>query len=258
MVHVVAGPVVLRQLAAQGADCLNLNTLNWIEQPTIFWQCQVGMRQAYLDARRDGNRKAIYELVKGADVFVENLRPRLAAEEGFSAETLAQYRPGIICVTVKLNTQSGPWAHWMGYDFTAAGLCGLYCDIGSADQPQLPHGVNVVCDMLTGYLGSIGVQAALLRRAAEGGSYKVTVTLSQTIMFEQALGLVSSDLLLNLDKLCPEHQPIRPNLQTGQTPFGEFTRLGSQVEMSKTPEYWEDPIICPIGSSKPEWLHRSV
>jgi crotonobetainyl-CoA:carnitine CoA-transferase CaiB-like acyl-CoA transferase len=73
----------------------------------------------------------------------------------------------------------------MGYDFTAAGLCGLYCDIGSADQPQLPHGVNVVCDMLTGYLGSIGVQAALLRRAAEGGSYKVTVTLSQTIMLSR-------------------------------------------------------------------------
>jgi hypothetical protein len=47
-----------------------------------------------------------------------------------------------------------------------------------------------------------------------------------------------------------------PNLQTGQTAFGEFTRLGSQVEMSKTPEYWADPIISPIGSSKPEWLPR--
>jgi len=53
-----------------------------------------------------------------------------------------------------------------------------------------------------------------------------------------------------------EHQPLEPNLQTGQTAFGEFTRLGSQIEMSKTPEYWEDPIISPIGSSKPEWLPR--
>jgi hypothetical protein len=42
----------------------------------------------------------------------------------------------------------------------------------------------------------------------------------------------------------------------GQTAFGEFTRLGSQVEMSRTPEYWADPIISPIGSSKPEWLPR--
>lgn len=257
MVHVVAGPAVLRQLAAQGADCLNLNTLNWIEEPTMYWQCQAGMRQAYLDARVDGNLKAIYNLVKDADVFVENLRPHLADKQGLSAQTLAQHRPGIVYVKVKLNTPCGPWADWMGYDFTAAALCGLLSDIGSADQPQLPHGVNVVCDFLTGYLGAIGAQAALLRRATEGGSYKVTVTLSQTIMFEQALGLVSNKDLLNLENLGPEHQPIKPNVQTGQTAFGEFTRLGSQVEMSKTPEYWADPIISPIGSSKPEWLRRS-
>ncbi|RFU32131.1 hypothetical protein B7463_g4212, partial [Scytalidium lignicola] len=257
MVHVVAGPAVLRQLAAQGADCLNLNTLNWVEEPTMYWQCQAGIREAYLDARIDSNKKAIYNLVKEADVFVENLRPHLADQQGFSAETLAQHRPGIIYVRMKLNTPSGPWADWMGFDFTAAGLCGLLCDIGSSDQPQLPHGVNVVCDFLTGYLGSIGVQAALLRRATEGGSYLVTITLSQTIMFEQALGLVENDVLLNMENLGPEHKPLQPNLQTGQTAFGEFTRLGSQVEMSETPEYWSDPIISPIGSSKPEWLPYS-
>lgn len=254
MVHVVAGPAVLRQLGAQGADCLNLNTLNWIEQPTMYWQTQAGTREAYLDARVDGNRKAVYNLVKDADVFVENLRPHLADQQGFSAETLAQYRPGIIYVKIKLNTPSGPWADWMGYDFTAAGLCGMLCDIGSSDQPQLPHGVNVVCDFLTGYLGSIGVQAALLRRAEEGGSYLVTVTLTQTVMFEQALGLVENSALFDMENLGPEHQPQQPNLQTGQTAFGEFTRLGSQVDMSETPEYWADPIISPVGSSKPEWL----
>jgi crotonobetainyl-CoA:carnitine CoA-transferase CaiB-like acyl-CoA transferase len=256
MVHVVAGPATLRQLAAQGADSLNLNTLNWIEEPTLYWQCYAGTRQAYLDGRVDGNRKAIYELVAGSDVFVENLRPGLAASQGYSAETLAQYRPGIIYASVKLNTPKGPWGNWMGYDFTGAGLAGLFCDIGSEDQPALPHGVGVVCDFLTGYLTTLGVQAALLRRASEGGSYKVSVTLTQTVMLEQALGLIDGGTLLNLADLGPDHQPLQPNLQTGQTAFGEFTRLGSQVEMSRTPEYWADPIIHPIGSSKPEWLPR--
>lgn len=50
------------------------------------------MRQAYLDARSNGNRKTIYNLVKDADVFLENLRPHLADQQGFSAETLAQHR----------------------------------------------------------------------------------------------------------------------------------------------------------------------
>ena len=256
MVHVVAGPATMRQLAAQGADCLNLNTLDWIEEPTIFWQSDAGLRQAYLDARMDGSKKAIYELVKDADVFVENLCPHLAARQGFSAETLAQHRPGIIYVEQKLNSRKGPWADWAGYDFTAAGMTGMLCDLGSADQPQLPHGVNVICDFLTGYLGAIGVQAALLRRAVEGGSYRVSVNLAQTVMLEQAIGLVDNTTLLKLDSLGPDHQPIKPNLQTGQTSFGEFTRMGSQVEMTKTPEFWADPMIHPIGSSRPVWLPR--
>jgi len=256
MVHVVAGPTVLRQLAAQGADCLNLNTLDWVEAPNIYWQSDAGVRQTYLDARIDSNRKPIYELVKGADIFVENLRPHLAATQGYSPEFLADFRPGIIYVEIKLNAPTGPWADWMGFDFNAAGLTGMLCDLGSPDQPQTPHGVNVVCDFLTGYLATLGAQAALLRRATEGGSYKVTITLSQTVMFEQAIGLVDKNTLLNLKSMGEEHQPLEPNLQTGQTAFGEFTRLGSQIEMSKTPEYWADPIISPIGSSKPEWLPR--
>ena len=64
------------------------------------------------------------------------------------------------------------------------------------------------------------------------------------------------DTVLKLDELGAEHKPLKPNLVTGQTAFGEFTRLGSQIEMSKTPEFWTDPIISPIGSSKPEWLPR--
>jgi len=257
MVHVVAGPTVLRQLAAQGADCLNLNTLNWIEEPQLYWQCDAGTRQTWLDARIDGNRKKIYKLAQEADVFVQNLKPGEAAEQGFSAQQLAELRPGIICVDMALNQPTGPSGHWVGYDFNGGAITGLFSQLGTPDQPRTPHGVQVVCDFLTGYLATIGVQAALLRRATEGGSYRVTTTLAQTIMFEQSLGLVDKQTLLNLDELGDEHKPLPPNLQTGPTAFGEFTRLGSQIEMSKTPEYWEDPILWPIGSSKPEWLPRS-
>lgn len=256
MVHVVAGPATLRQLAAQGADCLNLNTLNWIEEPKLYWQCDAGTRQTYLDARIDANRKKIYELVKDGDIFVQNLRPGLAANQGFSAGQLSEFRPGIICVDILFNQPTGPWGHWMGYDFHGGAITGLFTQLGTPDQPQQPHGVNVVCDFLTGYLGTIGAQVALMRRATEGGSYKVTVTLAQTVMFEQSLGLVDKNTLLSLENMGEEHQPLEPNLQTGQTAFGEFTRLGSQIEMSKTPEYWADPILWPIGSSKPEWLPR--
>jgi crotonobetainyl-CoA:carnitine CoA-transferase CaiB-like acyl-CoA transferase len=264
MTHVVAGPVVLQQLAAAGADCLNLNMPGEVEDQNFLLQSYAGVRQAILDARlpepftgpSTAARKSVYALVRGSDIFVENLRPQLAAREGYAAEDLAAVRPGIIYARIKLNTPSGPWANWVGFDLSAGAFTGLYSAEGSPEQPRLPGGVNVVVDFLTGMLAAAGVQAALIRRAKEGGSYRVTATLAQTATFEMSLGLNDKEQLLDIAALGPEHQIQRPNLVTRMTPFGEFTRLGSQVELSRTPELWSDPILVPMGSSRPEWLPK--
>jgi hypothetical protein len=117
--------------------------------------------------------------------------------------------------------------------------------------------VNVVCDFLSGMLTAAAIEAALIRRAREGGSYRVTVTLAQTTTFEMSLGLNDKADLAAIDTLGPDHQIQQPNLVTRNTPFGEFTRLGSQIEMSETPEFWDDPILVPMGSSRPEWRPRT-
>jgi crotonobetainyl-CoA:carnitine CoA-transferase CaiB-like acyl-CoA transferase len=136
----------------------------------------------------------------------------------------------------------------------AAGICGLYTAEGTPDQPLLPQQVNVICDIMTGYLGAIGVKAALLRRAKEGGSYSVRISLTQCVQFIMSLGLNDKKVIENLEDLGPEHQIMKPNLITGQTAFGEVTKPGSQVEMSKTPQSWNDPILHVPGSCKAEWL----
>lgn len=258
MTHVVAGPVVLRQLAAAGAESLNLNMPGYVEDRMFYMQSDVGVRQAVLDARKPENRRAVYALARDADIFVENLRPQLAGRQGYAAEDLAEVRPGIIYVRIKLNTVTGPWANWVGFDLSAGAFTGLYTAEGSKEQPRLPGGVNVVVDFLCGMLAAAGVQAALIRRAKEGGSYRVTVTLAQATTFEMSLGLNSKAQLLSIDELGAEHQIKQPNLVNSTTPFGEFTRIGSQVEMSRTPESWVDPILVPLGSSRPEWLSKNV
>jgi crotonobetainyl-CoA:carnitine CoA-transferase CaiB-like acyl-CoA transferase len=254
MTHVVAGPVVLRQLAAAGADCLNLNMPDYTEIRMFYLQCDAGVRQAFLDARDPNRRKDVYGLVRDADVFVENLRPQLAAREGYDAEELAEVRPGLVYARIKLNPPTGPWANWVGFDLSAGAFMGVYTAEGSVEQPRYPGGVNVVVDFLCGMLLTAGIQAALIRRITEGGSYRVTATLAGTTGFEMGLGLNEKAQLAALDSLGPEHQIQKPNLVTRMTPFGEFTRLGSQVEMSETPESWADPILVPLGSSRPQWL----
>ena len=107
---------------------------------------------------------------------------------------------------------------------------------------------------MTGYLGAIGVKAALLRRAKEGGSYRVDVSLAQCCSYIMSLGLNDKETIDNLENLGPEHQIMKPNLITGMTAYGEFTKPGSQVEMSKSPQSWDAPLLHVPGSCKPEWL----
>ena len=254
--HVIAGPVMARQLAAQGADCMNLCKPQWHADKMMYFTSEAGTRQAMLDASKPENKDQVYKLVKDADVFIENLRPGLADSEGFSAEQLAAYRPGLIYVQDKVNVATGPWAGWPGFDPSAAALTGIFTDTdGTPSAPANPT-TGLIADYLTGYLGAIGAQAALIRRAKEGGSYRVRVTLAQCATFMLSLGLVDKNMLLDLKSLGEEHQAMEPNTVTGQTPFGEVTRLGSQIEMSKTPEYWTDPILHVPGSCMPEWLPR--
>ena len=111
-------------------------------------------------------------------------------------------------------------------------------------------------DIMTGYLGAIGVKSALLRRAKEGGSYRVDVSLTQCVQYIMSLGFNDKELIKDLENLGPGHQIMKPNLVTRQTPYGEFIRAASQVEMSKTPQFWDDPLLYVPGASEPEWLPR--
>ena len=222
----------------------------------LYMQSDAGVRNAILEARTPESRKAVYALVRDADIFVENLRPQLAAREGYAAEDLAGVRPGIIYVRVKLNTVTGPWASWVGFDVSASAFTGLMTAEGSPEQPA-------AAGRSTWWLTSSAAcwprpacrrpSSAELRR----GQLPRHVHARAGVSFEMSLGLNDKAQLLAIDELGPEHQIQRPNLVTRMTPFGEFTRLGSQVEMSKTPESWTDPILVPIGSSRPEWLPKS-
>jgi crotonobetainyl-CoA:carnitine CoA-transferase CaiB-like acyl-CoA transferase len=150
----------------------------------------------------------------------------------------------------------GPHAQMPGFDFNAAAMTGLFTETGTPHAPAYPHGVNVICDLLTGKMAAIGIQAALLRRAREGGSYSVQVALSQGCTWLMSLGLVPKTDLPNIESMGPDHQRMKPNLISGKTAYGDTTIIGSQAEMSKTPESWDDPIVSPPGSSYPVWLPR--
>lgn len=266
--HAVAGPVVGRTLAEQGAQVLQINHHDDFEHPWVYDDANVGFRSAFLDLKRPEARARAQGLAKHADVFVENYRGRKLAQFGFSPEQLAELRPGIIVVSVRCYGWGGPWAERGGFDMLGTAASGLAMLEGVNGIPSVPP-TALINDYVTGYLGAAGATAALIRRAKEGGSYHVTVSLTRNAMWYQSLGLISPQERAFAEN--PFHHTGRPaeamtyvaglrqrlldpEVLIRETPLGQVRRLAPAVTYSATPASWDDPILTPMGASSPTWL----
>ena len=246
--HAIAGPTVGRTLAEHGADVLNATFPNHFEHDFIYNEANVGSRSANLDLRIDEHRDRVEQLLTTTDVMVDNHRPDKMAEHGLGAEQLADRHLGIVSVSVCAYGHEGPWRDRAGFDMNGSAASGVMAIEGGEGDPKLPP-TGMLNDFITGYLGAAGATAALIRRANEGGSYSVKVSLARTGMFVTSLGEVEPDLAGN----APASQLLEPAGIIGQTPLGTLVQLAPPVRFSETPPRWEDPILVPRGSSRPGW-----
>ena len=246
--HAIAGPTVGRTLAEHGADVLNATFPNHFEHDFIYNEANVGSRSANLDLRVAEHRDRVEQLLTTTDVMVDNHRPNKMAEHGLGAEQLADRHPGIVSVSVCAYGHEGPWREWAGFDMNGSAASGVMAIEGGEGDPKLPP-TGMLNDFITGYLGAAGASAALIRRASEGGSYRVKVSLARTGVFVTSLGEVASALAGS----SPEHQLREPEDVTAETPLGTLVQLAPPVAFSETRPRWEAPILVPRGSSKPEW-----
>jgi hypothetical protein len=116
-------------------------------------------------------------------------------------------------------------------------------------RPAFPPTL-VLNDYIAGYLGAAGVIAALRRRAREGGSYHVRVSLSRAGMWYQTLGRFPT---LEFDANDPEHRMIPPETVSGMTPYGKVQRLAPLAKLSRTPGRWREPLLVVRGGDMPVW-----
>jgi crotonobetainyl-CoA:carnitine CoA-transferase CaiB-like acyl-CoA transferase len=106
---------------------------------------------------------------------------------------------------------------------------------------------------VVGWFGTVGVLAALRRRAVEGGSYRVTVSLTRTVLWLLSLGIFDKAYAQATAGSSDEYTYVAPDLFTAETPLGTYQGLTDQVVMSRTPGSFRT-VLVPRGSSKPEWL----
>jgi len=249
--HVIAGAAIGRDLAYYGADVLNIWRPNDAEIEAFAWDVQVGMRSTILDGSKE-DRATFDRLLGNADVFFSNRRPGYLERYGLTAEELSQKKPGLIHAKVVLHGERGPWSNRVGFDEIGAAVSGLFTIEGSPTQPKSPA-IIPICDNVVGWLGTVGVLEALRRRASEGGSYRVVVSLTRTVLWLLSMGIFDKAYAQETAGSKDEHMYVAPEVFTAETPLGTYQGFTDQVVLSRTPGAFRS-VLVPRGSSKPEWL----
>jgi len=254
MGHVIAGAGAGRALALHGADVLNLWRPYELEHDFSYCSANVGLRSATVDPRSTDGRARIRALLADADVFFANRRPGYLDAIGLSAAEAAAVRPGIVHATVSLHGETGPWRDRIGFDQSAGAVSGMLLREGGGERPALPP-VGVVNDYIVAWLLATGITEALARRAVEGGSYRVHVSLTRAALWLQSLGVFEREYAHRTAGSDERHAYLEPETFTAVTPLGDYQGMTDQVKMSRSPGGYRT-VLLPRGAGRLEWLAR--
>jgi crotonobetainyl-CoA:carnitine CoA-transferase CaiB-like acyl-CoA transferase len=250
LTRIIAGPVAGRALAQHGAQVLLVNGPHLPNIAPLVIDTGRGKRSATVDLRDADGCATLRALAADADVFLQAYRPGALAARGFSAEDVARVRPGIVYVSICAYGHTGPWAARRGFDSLVQSASGIAWTETRAAQAESPrHLPCQALDHATGYLAAFGALAALARRAKEGGSWHVRLSLTQTGRWLQSLGLVEGGLRapdLTFDD-------VRDGLERVASPFGELLATCPAEALSVTPPHLDLPPV-PIGSDDARWI----
>ncbi len=245
LTRIIAGPVAGRTLAVHGADVLLITSPFLPAVPALVVDTGRGKLSAHLDLDAEADRARLCSLVGQADVLLQAYRPGTLAARGFGPAACARLRPGIVYASLSAYGRAGPWSGRRGFDSlvqTASGFNRAEAEAaGSAAPKPLPA---QALDHASGYLLAFGIMAALRRRAVEGGSWHVQVSLARTGLWLRGLGRIDG-------MTCPE-PAFDDLLATTPSGFGRLTAVRHAARMSETPPHWSRPAV-PLGADPPEW-----
>ena len=258
LTRVLAGPTCARTMAEHGADVLKITASHL---PNIGYQeydTGHGKLSANLDLRDNNDLETLHGLIRDTDIFSQGYRPGTLGDRGLSPESLAKIRPGIIYISLSAFSHLGPWSSRRGFDTVVQTVSGItdrqgHLFPGAETGPQF-YPVSAI-DYLTGYLMAFGGLVALARRAREGGSWLVRISLAQTGRWLVDQGQVPETALNGLPSEFSDSE-IKQWSTSSETPVGKLGHLSPVLELSETRAHWARPSV-PLGYNDPIWPERT-
>lgn len=190
LTRVRAGPTCCRIFADFGADVIQVEATPGADPnmnvtgPRLgadFQNLHRNKRSIALNLKAPRGLEILMEMVKTADVVVENFRPDVKQRLGFSYEDLAAVNPRIVLASISGFGQTGPYSTRAGFDQIAQGLGGLMSVTGDRDGKPMRAGI-AVADSSTGVYAAVGILIALAERERSGKGQWVQASLLQSMI----------------------------------------------------------------------------
>jgi crotonobetainyl-CoA:carnitine CoA-transferase CaiB-like acyl-CoA transferase len=193
-------------------------------ESTYFLSANRNKESVTLDLKDDGDKELLRELVRRADVLLENFRPGTLARLGFGTDVLAELNPRLVTLAISGFGHDGPEGGRAGYDQIAQGEGGLMSLTGP--DPDSPQKVGVpIGDLLAGMYGAYGVLAALLERERTGRGQVVRTSLLAAIVGVHAFQGTAWTVGGQVGRAQGNHHP-------SIAPYGLFHCKGGSVQLS--------------------------
>lgn len=192
LTRVLAGPFCTMLLGDMGAEIIK------IEEPgkgddtrgyppfvngfsAYFGNMNRNKKSMTLDLKNEEARNIFFEMVKKADVVIENYKPGTMDKLGIGYNTLKQINPALVFASISGFGQFGPYRERPGYDIIGQAMGGLMSVSGWPDSPPTRSG-TAMGDVLGGLNCCIGILAALKSRDQTGVGQSVDVSLVDSVV----------------------------------------------------------------------------
>lgn len=200
-------------------------------------------RSIALDTTKDADRATFHDLIRTADIFIQNFRPGVAERLGAGADELQAINPGLVYCAITGFGQSGPSRDRPAFDTVAQAASGY---LRLLTPPQNPRVIGpAIADAVTGHYAALGITAALLERVKTGKGRRLDISMLEAMCH---FNLDSFTHYFSVGEVMgPLSRPMVSQSYTFECQDGKWIA----IHMSSPQKFWEGLVTT---VEKPELL----
>jgi CoA:oxalate CoA-transferase len=190
--HVLAGPFGTTILCDLGARIIKVEPPGhgddtrtygpFVKGQSLYFSfVNRGKESIILNLKEDADRQIFFNMVRKADVVVENYRPGTMDKLGLSYETLSKMNPRLIYASNSGFGQTGPLAKYPAYDTIIQAMSGIMSVTGFPDGPPTRVGTSL-SDLCAGVFLFCGIASALYDREKTGKGARIDISMLDSTM----------------------------------------------------------------------------